>query len=74
MVQIKRPHTDLTGKCGSCVYAKYEPNKDGKVDSLVRCTNPEHLAKYCRSKDRSLRERTVPACKQYKAKEEIDNG
>jgi uncharacterized cysteine cluster protein YcgN (CxxCxxCC family) len=67
-VRVERPPTDLTGKCGSCAYAKAEPDQYGR-EMYVRCTNPEHLAKYCRRKDKSLRQRTVPACMQYEPKE-----
>lgn len=67
-VTIKKPPTDFSKKCGSCAYAKVEPDKFGR-DCYVRCTNPEHIDKYFRKKDRSLRERTVKACKQYKQKE-----
>ena len=73
IIKKEKPPTDLSKKCGSCAYAKAEPDEFGR-DCYVRCTNPEHIAKYCRSRDRSLRQRTTPACKQYKAKEEIDNG
>ena len=68
-VTIKKPPTDLSGKCGSCAYAKVEPKKFVGLNCYVRCTNPEHLAKYCRGIDRSLRQRTNPACKNYKPKE-----
>jgi hypothetical protein len=67
-VTIKKPPTDLSGKCGSCAYAKAEPDKFGR-DYYVRCTNPEHIAKYFHRKDKSLRHRTNPACRQYKPKE-----
>lgn len=66
-VTIKKPPTDLSWKCGSCAYAKVEPDMFGR-DCYVRCKNPEHIAKYCRGMDRSLRQRTTPACRQYKAK------
>lgn len=72
-VTIKKPPTDLSKKCGSCAYAKVEPDKFGR-DCYVRCTNPEHIDKYFRKKDRSLRERTVKACKQYKQKEGAEDG
>lgn len=65
-VKKEKLTTDIADKCGSCVYAKYEPNKIGKIDSLVRCTNAEHLAKY----PKPLRQRTTKACKQYEAKEQ----
>lgn len=67
-VTIKKPPTDLSGKCGSCAYAKVEC-----PSVYVRCTNPEHLAKYSRSIDRSLRQRTNKACKNYKPKEGAEN-
>lgn len=63
-VEFKKPPVDLAGKCGGCAYAKAEC-----PSVYVRCTNPEHIAKFFRSKDRSLRQRTTPACKQYKPKE-----
>ncbi len=72
-VKEKAP-TDLTGKCGSCAYAKAEPNKFGSANCYVRCTNPVHLAKYCHRIDKSLRQRTVKACKQYKPKEGAEDG
>lgn len=65
IVKAEKRQTDLSGKCGSCAYAK------GECPSVyVRCTNPEHISKCFRSKDRSLRQRTTPACKQYKPKGE----
>lgn len=67
-IKKEKPPTDLSGKCGSCAYAKAEPDKFGR-DYYVRCTNPEHIAKYFSKKDRSIRQRTNPACKQYKPKE-----
>lgn len=67
-VKAEKRQADLSGKCGSCAYAKAEPDKFGR-DYYVRCTNPEHIAKYFRNKDRSLRQRTNPACRQYKPKE-----
>lgn len=67
-VKAEKRQTDLSEKCGSCAYAKVEPDMFGG-DYYVRCTNPEHIAKYFRSRDRSLRQRTNPACKQYKPKE-----
>lgn len=67
-IKKEKPPTDLSGKCGSCAFAKAEHDKFGR-DCYVRCTNPEHIAKYCRGIDRSLRQRTNPACKQYKQKE-----
>jgi hypothetical protein len=62
--RVEKPPLDLTGKCGSCAYAKAEC-----PEIYVRCTNPEHIAKYFRSRDKSLRQRTTPACRQYKPKE-----
>lgn len=67
-IKKEKPPTDLSKKCGSCAYAKVEPDKFGS-DYYVRCTNPEHIAKYFRNKDRSLRQRTNPACRKYKPKE-----
>lgn len=63
-VGFKKPPVNLAGKCGSCAFAK-----DECPSVYVRCTNTEHIAKYFRSKDKSLRQRTTPACKQYKQKE-----
>lgn len=68
-VKAEKRQTDLSDKCGSCAYAKGEPDMFGR-DCYVRCTNPEHIAKFFRSKDRSLRQRTTKACKQYKQKNE----
>ena len=62
-IKKEKQPTDLAGKCGSCAYAKAEC-----PEIYVRCTNPEHIAKYFRSRDKSLRQRTNPACKQYKPK------
>lgn len=63
-IKKEKPPTDLSGKCGSCEYAKAEC-----PSVYVRCTKHEHIAKYFTKRDGSLRQRTTPACKQYKPKE-----
>jgi hypothetical protein len=72
-VRMKKPPADLSGKCGSCAYAKAEPDNFGR-ECYVRCRNAEHIAKHFRGKDISLRQRTTPACKDYKQKEGAGNG
>lgn len=71
--QKQEDKTKYSDKCGGCHYGKAEPDIYGK-DRYIRCTNPEHLAKYCSKIDRSLRSRTNPCCKQYKPKEGAENG
>ena len=61
-VKIKKEwNTDLTGKCGSCIYAK--PSSVGKY--YVACTNKVNLSKYCGLRQSPDRRRVCPACKQY---------
>ena len=71
--KIKKPPTDLSGKCGSCVYAKAESDNFGR-ECYVRCKNADHIAKHFHGKDKSLRQRTTPACKDYKQREREKNG
>ena len=46
-VTIERP-IDLSGKCGSCIYAKQVTGVFGHSACYVRCTNKEHLKKHCK--------------------------
>lgn len=56
------------GKCGSCVYA--EPVVAfGQSSCYVKCTNKEHITKYCKGEVSTLRQRTHLACKKYKERE-----
>ena len=71
--KIKKTPTDLLGKCGSCVYANAEPDDFGR-ECYVRCRNADHITKHSRGKDISLRQRTTPACKDYKQREGAENG
>lgn len=59
----ERPPTDLTGKCGSCAYAKPADWENSKV--YVCCTNYEQLFSYTRNRKRQCRPRTTKACKHY---------
>ena len=61
----KKPPTDLTGKCGSCVYAK-PTIAFGGSRSWVECTNKEHLRIHCKSHCGSVRQRTTRACSCYR--------
>ena len=59
------------GKCGSCVYA--EPVVAfGQSSCYVKCTNKEHITKYCKGEISALRQRTHLACKKYKERETND--
>lgn len=56
------------GKCGSCVYA--EPVVAfGQSSCYVKCTNKEHITKYCKGEVSTLRQRTHLACKKHKERE-----
>jgi hypothetical protein len=54
------------GKCGNCLYSK--PTTFGKSKAYVKCTNPEHIQRYCKREISLKRQRTQPACKSYKAR------
>ena len=58
-------------KCGGCKYA--EPTTFGKSKVYVRCTNEEHVKRYCHRPISVKRQRTQPACKSYKCKETKDD-
>lgn len=62
----KKP-TDLTGKCGSCVYAEKAIGHFGKAQCYVECTNKEHLSgrMYQERPLAAVRPRTTKACKKY---------
>lgn len=62
------PPIDLKGKCGSCVFAK--PTTFGKSTVYVECTNVEHIGQWCKRQVSYKRQRTHPACKRYKRKED----
>lgn len=79
--EIERLQKTKSAKCGTCAYAK--PTTFGKSKCYVECTNKEHIEKFCRYRKISLkRQRTTPACKDYKEMTEsvnygsskIDNG
>lgn len=59
----KKP-TDLTGKCGSCEYAK--PTTEFGRNCYIFCSNFEDLK---RNGTARYKQRTTKACKRYKAKE-----
>lgn len=65
-VKTVKPPTDLTGKCGSCVYTTSTTAFGGRC--YVKCTNEEHLAVWGKNKLTAVRQRTAKACKHYKAK------
>ena len=70
-IQKKQP-TDLTGKCGSCVYAAPTAAFGGSP-CYVECTNADHLQQYCCRHDISkVRQRTAKACKRYTPRERIE--
>lgn len=65
----EKPSTDLRGKCGGCDYAVPVP-AFGSTYAYVKCTHPEHLAKYRKARHHSgIRQRTTRACKKYRQKE-----
>lgn len=67
-VKKDKPPVDLTGKCGSCVYASSENKRlYPNTRSYVQCLNPER--KWYREIS-AYRARTTPCCKKYKPKEE----
>ena len=51
-------------KCGTCAYAK--PTTFGKSKCYVECTNQEHIQKFCKREISLKRQRTTPACGDYK--------
>lgn len=57
--QEKKP-TDLTGKCGSCEYAK--PTTEFGRNCYIFCSNFEDLK---RNGTARYKQRTTPACKRY---------
>lgn len=57
-----RPTADLTGKCGSCAYAKPVVAFGGSR-SYVSCAHPDKRFKSAASR---LKARTLVACKRYK--------
>ncbi len=71
--EVKRLQKKQEAKCGTCYYSK--PTTFGKSKCYVECTNQEHIEKYCRHRKISLkRQRTTPACKNYKEMVGDDNG
>ena len=58
-----RPETDLTGKCGSCSFAK--PATFGRSPCYVECTNADHLSRRKTKYNWAKRQRTCKACKSY---------
>ena len=66
---VPKRETDLTGKCGSCAYAKPVDREHSKV--YVCCTNKELLLSYTRNRKHTFRPRTTKACKHYKPQGEV---
>ena len=65
----EKPPTDLRGKCGGCDYAVPVP-ACGSTYAYVKCTHPEHLARYEKARFHSgIRQRTTKACKKYRQRE-----
>lgn len=60
---------ELQNKCGSCVYAK-PIVAFGKSKCYVRCTNREHIERFCTREISTLRQRTTHACKNYQPQAE----
>lgn len=60
-VTVRQP-TDLTGKCGSCAYAR-PTTAFGGSKCYVACKNPE---KRFKGSVAHIRQRTCKACKMYK--------
>lgn len=63
--------TDLTGKCGSCVYAEAVHNVFGGSDCYIKCTNRD---RQFRANVAALRPRTTKPCKLYKPLPEPPKG
>lgn len=63
----EKPFTDLTNKCGSCIYSEVAENVFGKSKCYVRCTNKEHLnrRRYQEHPIKAVRQRTTKGCKRY---------
>ena len=66
---VPKRETDLTGKCGSCEWAKPVDREHSKV--YVCCTNKELLLSYTRNRKHTFRPRTTKACKHYKPQGEV---
>lgn len=67
-IKKEKPPVDLSGKCGSCVYASMEQKELWlHLQSYVRCVNPE---KRFMRKNSEYKARTTPCCKAYKPKGE----
>ena len=56
----KLSQTDLTNKCGSCIYFKPRPMLDAKCYGV--CTNPK---KRWRNKSNALKQRSTLCCTKY---------
>lgn len=70
--EVKRLQKKREAKCGTCYYSK--PTTFDKSKCYVECTNQEHIEKFCRFRKISLkRQRTTPACKNYKEMVGDDN-
>jgi len=64
-IQKEKPPTDLTGKCGSCFFAKHGLHF-GKSPCYVECTNEDLLkSRPNRGKASAVRARTTRGCKRY---------
>lgn len=61
VVKKEKKPTDLTAKCGSCVYAK--PVRFGRATCYVCCTHPN---RHWNRRGSQFRQRTTRACKSYK--------
>ena len=63
------PRTDLTGKCGNCIFAK-RTSYCGS-DAYVECINEELNMRRSRMENKyaAVRQRTTKACKRYVPKE-----
>ena len=61
VVKKEKKPTDLTAKCGSCVYAK--PVRFGRATCYVCCTHPN---RHWNRRKSQFRQRTTRACKSYK--------
>ena len=67
-IKKEKPPVDLSGKCGSCVYASMEQKELWlHLQSYVRCINPE---KRFMRKNSEYKARTTPCRKAYKTKGE----
>jgi hypothetical protein len=61
-IKIEKPPTDLTGKCGGCVFAK--PTTCRRATCCVECTNEDRLSRW-KYEYMKTRQRTHKACKSY---------